>query len=702
MLRIKAKGHKDLITLVGNLAAISAGEYLEAEGTWVNDRQHGPQFKADNIEVHKPSSLEGIEKYLGSGLIKGIGPYYAKCLVEKFGKKVFKVIENESERLTEAAGIGYHRAQQITANWQEQTKVREIMVFLQSHGVGTSRATRIHKTYGDEAIKVVTENPYRLANDVRGIGFVSADIIAKNLGIPADSLIRARAGVNFTLMEATASGHCALLYEELKRSAADLLDLTEPVIENAIQAELEAGDLVEGSINSSKAIFLSAYYNHEKNIASKLKSLAAGKSNWQGIDIDKAIPWVEKKLKVSLADKQKEAVEMVLENKVSVITGGPGTGKTTLVKSILTILAAKKIQIKLCAPTGRAAKRLAESTGKEALTIHRLLEFNPAFAGFSFNAENPLDCDLLVIDESSMIDVTLMHSLLKALPISAALIIVGDVDQLPSVGAGQVLRDIIDSGLLTTVKLTEVFRQAAESKIISSAHLINQGEMPELKSSKEVSDFYFIEARAGDDLIAKVNKVVKDRIPQRFKFNPTRDIQVLCPMQRGGMGVRAFNVELQKLLNPSSEFIEKYGQKYAVGDKVMQTINNYDKEVYNGDIGFITKIDLGAQEITASFDSKQVEYATNDIDQLTIAYATTIHKSQGSEFLAVVMPLCMKHYMMLKRNLVYTGVTRAKKLLVIIGEEQALSMAITNDDSSHRLSKLKEWLIDENLNLLNS
>lgn len=695
VLRIKAKGHKELVTLVGNLAAISVGEHISASGFWVNNREHGLQFKANSLDVHRPHTLEGIEKYLGSGLIKGIGPYYAKRLVEAFGDEVFTIIEDEPGRLIEAEGIGQVRAKKITKDWIEQRKVREIMVFLQSHGVGTSRATKIYKTYGDQAIEIVKENPYKLARDIRGIGFISADLIAQNLGIASDSSIRARAGVNHTLIEATTDGNCGLLFETLEESAAKLLDLDSTIIKKAIQAELAAGDLITDTINNEKAIFLAAFYNYEKNIASKIKILNSGSKPWKDIEVVKALPWIEEKLKINLADKQKEAIKTALKNKVTVITGGPGTGKTTLVKSILTILKAKEVKIKLCAPTGRAAKRLSETTSQEAVTIHRLLDFNPSFYGFNFNEEKPLDCDLVVVDESSMIDVSLMQSLLKAIPNRAALIIVGDVDQLPSVGAGQVLKDIINSDSVPIIKLTEIFRQAAKSKIISNAHLINQGKVPNLSLEKDsnISDFYFIEAEPADDLIEKVKKVVKDRIPKRFKLDPIKDIQVLCPMQRGAMGVRAFNVELQTRLNSNTEFIEKYGQKYSVGDKVMQTSNNYDKEVYNGDIGFISKVNIEDQELTALFDEREVTYEFSDLDQLTIAYATTIHKSQGSEFPAVVMPLCMKHYIMLKRNLIYTGITRAKKLLVIIGQKKALGMAVRDNTSMQRLSKLREWLL---------
>jgi exodeoxyribonuclease V alpha subunit len=693
VIRVKVKGHKDLVTVTGNVPSISAGEYIKCSGIWHNDRNHGKQFKADFLKSLPPETLEGIERYLGSGLIKGVGAHFAKRLVSAFGDKVFEVIENKPDLLSTVEGIGKIRAQSICTNWQDQKIIREIMVFLQSHGVGTSRATRIYKTYGEKAIEVVSQNPYQLAKDIRGIGFVSADTIAGNLGIAKNSLVRARAGVAHVLLEATSDGHCGLPKEILIQNSRKLLEITKDLIELAIAEEIKLKTLIADTLNSTNTIFLTSYYVYEKNIAKILLNLAKSPVSWDKTDTTTIIPLVEEELNIILAESQKLAIDKALDNRLMVITGGPGTGKTTLVNSLLKTLAAKKLNIKLCAPTGRAAKRLSESTGLEATTIHRLLEIDPAYGGFKRNEESPLSCDYLVIDETSMVDVPLFYSLLKALPLHSALLLVGDVDQLPSVGAGQVLKDIISSKVISTVQLTEIFRQAATSNIITNAHRINHGILPNMQITREESDFYFVEAEHGDDIINKIITMVKERIPKKFNLNPVQDIQLLCPMQRGGAGARSLNIELQKVLNPNhTEGIIKFGQIFAVGDKVMQTENNYDKEVYNGDIGIIKAINEQDQEIIINFYNREVNYDYTDLDQITLAYATTIHKSQGSEYPAVIIPITMQSYMMLRRNLIYTAITRGKKLVVIIGQKKALAIAVKDNTSSHRYSKLQEWL----------
>ena len=694
VIRVKVKGHKDLVTVTGNVPSVSAGEYIKCSGIWHNDRNHGKQFKADFLKSLPPETLEGIERYLGSGLIKGIGAHFAKRLVSAFGDKVFEVIENKPNLLSTVEGIGKIRAQSICSNWQDQKIIREIMVFLQSHGVGTTRATRIYKTYGEKAIEVVSQNPYQLAKDIRGIGFVSADTIAGNLGIAKDSLVRARAGVAHVLLEATSDGHCGLPQEILVQNSAKLLEIEKDLIELAIAEEIKLKSLVTDTLNNLSTVFLASYYIYEKNIAKILLNLAKSPVSWDKTDTATIIPLVEKELNITLAESQKVAIEKALDNRLMVITGGPGTGKTTLVNSLLKTLAAKKLIIKLCAPTGRAAKRLSESTGLEATTIHRLLEIDPAYGGFKRNEESPLSCDYLVIDETSMVDVPLFYSLLKALPLHSALLLVGDVDQLPSVGAGQVLKDIISSKVISTVQLTEIFRQAATSNIITNAHRVNHGILPNMQITREESDFYFVEAEHGDDIINKIITMVKDRIPKRFNLNPIQDIQLLCPMQRGGAGARSLNIELQKVLNPNhTNGIVKFGQIFAIGDKIMQTENNYDKEVYNGDIGIIKAINEQDQDIIINFYNRDVTYDYTDLDQITLAYATTIHKSQGSEYPAVIIPITMQSYMMLRRNLIYTAITRGKKLVVIIGQKKALAMAVKDTTSSHRYSKLREWLV---------
>ena len=585
VLRVKARGQRDLITVVGHAAIISAGEFVQASGTWVNDRTHGVQFRASFLKATAPSTVEGIEKYLGSGMMRGIGPIYAKKLVRAFGVAVFDVVEQQPHRLREVTGIGPKRAEQITAGWAEQKVIREIMLFLHSNGVGTSRAVRIYKTYGADAIQLISENPYRLARDIRGIGFRTADQIAAKLGIEKTALIRVRAGISFALAEAMDDGHCGLPSEELIPLAQQLLEVSAELVDTALGLELQDGTVVADDLDGRRCLFLTGLYRAEREIAEKLKTLAVGEPPWPSIDAAKAIPWVEKRTKLALADSQQEAIRVALASKVLVITGGPGVGKTTLVNSVLKILLAKAVSVALCAPTGRAAKRLSESTGLEAKTIHRLLETDPRNGIFRRNEQEPLDCDLLVVDETSMVDVPLMRALLRAVPERAALLLVGDVDQLPSVGPGQVLADIIASGAVPVVRLTEVFRQAAESRIIVNAHRINQGLMPDL-APIEGGDFYFVDAADPEEAVRKVLTIVRERIAKRFGFDPIRDIQVLCPMNRGGLGARSLNIELQKALNPPGDIrIERFGRTFCPGDKVMQVENDYDKEVYNGDLG---------------------------------------------------------------------------------------------------------------------
>lgn len=696
VLQIKTRSNRDLVTLLGSAASIQPGEFVHASGRWDNHRDYGPQFKADFLKVTPPTTTEGIERYLGSGMIKGIGPVYAKKLVDAFREAVFEVIEQTPDKLKEIDGIGPVRAKRIAAGWADQKAIREIMLFLQSHGVGTARAVRIYKTYGVEAIPLMMENPYRLARDIRGIGFKTADEIAERLGIEKTSMVRARAGVSHTLMEAIGDGHCALPKDDLLELAAQILEVPKTSLPDALALELQEGNVIADNIGNKDCIFLPHLWHAEKTIAEKLGRLTLGAMPWPSIDPAKAIPWVENKLGVSLAESQKEAVAIALKAKALVITGGPGVGKTTIVNSILKIVIAKGIKVALGAPTGRAAKRLSESTGLEAKTIHRLLEFDPINGGFKRSADFPLECDLLVIDETSMVDVPLIAQLLRAVPDRAAVIIVGDADQLPSVGPGQVLADIIASGIVPVTRLTEIFRQAARSRIITNAHLVNRGHMPELTLAKDdETDFFFIDASEPEDAMSKIVELVKTRIPRRFGLDPIRDIQVLCPMQRGGVGARSLNVELQKALNSGSTgqpSVERFGYTYRVGDKVMQTENDYEKEVFNGDIGFVTAIDTDANEIMINFDGRTVTYGFGELDEIMLCYATTIHKSQGSEYPAVVIPIMMQHYMMLERNLVYTGITRGQKLVVLVGQKKAVGIAVRGSKDRGRWSKLRERL----------
>ncbi|WP_230312595.1 SF1B family DNA helicase RecD2 [Paracoccus lichenicola] len=634
VLRVKARGHRDLITVVGHAAMISAGEWITASGLWLNDRTHGLQFKAQFLKTSAPSSIEGIEKYLGSGMIRGIGPVYARRLVKAFGTDVLDIIEAEPERLREVGGIGPVRAAKIIAGWADQKVIREIMVFLHQHGVGTARAVRIFKTYGTDAVQVMSENPYRLARDIRGIGFRTADLLAGKLGIEKTASIRVRAGVSFALSEAMGDGHCGLPRAELTGLAEKLLEVPPALIVSAIGEELAEGSVTADRVGEADCIFLTGLYQAERAIAGHLERLRRGPLPWPAIDADRALPWIETRTGLSLAPSQAEAIRLALRSKVTVITGGPGVGKTTIVNAILRILAAKGVKLLLAAPTGRAAKRMTETTGLEARTIHRLLEFDPKAFAFKRNEDSPLDCDLLVIDETSMVDVPLMQSLMKALPPSAALLMVGDIDQLPSVGPGQVLADIIGSAAVPVVRLTEVFRQAAQSKIITTAHAINAGRLPDLAPPEGEADFYFVPARDPEEAVARIVELVSRRIPRRFGLDPIKDIQVLCPMNRGGVGARSLNIELQKALNPAGENkVERFGWTFAPGDKVMQVENDYDKDVYNGDIGTIEDVDADEGEVAVRFDDRTVTFAFGELDTLVPAYAATIHKSQGSEYL---------------------------------------------------------------------
>jgi exodeoxyribonuclease V alpha subunit len=640
VLRLKVKGERELITLIGHAPVVSPGEYASASGNWVTDREHGRQFRAVFVKIYPPTTLTGIERYLGSGMVKGIGPVYAGKLVKAFGAAVFDVIEQSPERLREIPGIGEVRARKITSGWADQKVIRSIMVFLHAHGVSTSRAVRIFKTYGQGAIEIVQENPYRLAQDIRGIGFLSADTIAQKIGIAKDSPLRAQAGISYALTEASGQGHCGLPYADLVPLAVKLLDIAESIIETAIAQEVADEVLLPDTVEGQACVFLAPLYYAEQSIAAQILRLDAGGTTLPAFEADKAIPWVEQKLSIQLADSQKEAIRLALSSKLLVITGGPGVGKTTLVNSILTIMTVKGVKPLLCAPTGRAAKRLSESTGLEAKTIHRLLEINPMNGQFKRNADNPLECDLLVADECSMIDVPLANQLLKAVATRTAVILVGDVDQLPSVGPGQFLTDLIDSGVVPVIRLTEVFRQAATSRIVRSAHQINRGVFPSLPEKGEASDFYLVAAEEPEVIAQTVVDLVQTRLPRKFEVDPIRDIQVLCPMNRGITGARGINQALQAVLNPPGEHsVEKFGNRFSVGDKVMQIENNYDRDVFNGDIGFVTGVDPDEEELAVAFDGRVVSYPFGELDELVLCYATTIHKSQGSEYPVVVIPI---------------------------------------------------------------
>ncbi len=698
VLRVRPHGnHPAIVTVVGHVAAIAQGERIRAQGEWRDDRNHGRQFVAERIAPLPMQGRAQIETFLASGAIKGVGPSTAHLMLVHFGEKVLDVLEHTPERLRELPGIGPTRAKMIGESWAAQRSTRELMLFLVDSGIGVARAGRIQKQFGADAVRVIQQNPYRLVREIRGIGFATADALALKLGLARDSIERIRAGVSHTLSEASTQGHCALPTSDLIESCAKLLAIPTDRIGEGITLELEAKRLVRDVLGGREAIFLPWLHRAEQVVGETLRRLARGRPPWPALDVAKALQWVERKTSVRLAPSQRAAVELMLRSKACVITGGPGVGKTTIVRSIVEIVGAKKMDILLAAPTGRAARRLGESTGREAKTIHRLLEINAQSGEFGRNESYPLECDLLIVDEASMIDVMLMQALVRALPAEAALLLVGDVDQLPAVGPGQVLADVIGSGAIPVVRLTEVFRQEAQSRIVVSAHAINEGRMPEL--SHRDGDFFFIRANDSAAAAERIVELVAERIPKRFGHDPLRAIQVLCPMRRGAAGVEGLNAALQKRLNARASKadaarIERLGTAFHAGDKVMQTVNNYEKDVFNGDTGVIVEIDAEAMTALVDVDGRVVEYADDELEDLVLAYATTIHKSQGSEYDAVVIALTMQHAIMLQRNLVYTAVTRGKKLVVIVGQENALSQAVRTTSTRSRWTKLRERLTE--------
>ncbi|MGM0428663.1 MAG: SF1B family DNA helicase RecD2, partial [Thermodesulfobacteriota bacterium] len=675
------------------------GEIIKMRGEWTNHPRYGEQFKIIHYKTSVPASVFGIQKYLGSGLIKGIGPVMAKRITKQFGKKTLDIIEEEIERLAEVEGIGEKRIRMIAQAWEAQKEIREVMLFLQSHGVSSGYATKIFKQYGDRSIQVVKENPYRLATDIFGIGFVTADRIAEKLGFDKHSELRAEAGILYVLNQLSDDGHVYYPYEPLIDKCIEILEVEREIISQALQTLSREDRIVIEELKglellgeSHTAVYLAKFHVSESGVANRLAALIKAPKSIRKIKTAKAIDWVQKQLSIRLAEKQVEAVRCSVENKVMVITGGPGTGKTTIINAILKIFSKLGVNILLAAPTGRAAKRMSETTGHEARTIHRMLEYSLQKGGFQKNEDHPLNCDLLIVDEASMVDIILMHHLMKAMPPQATFILVGDVNQLPSVGAGNVLKDIIGSGAVTVVELNEIFRQARESLIIVNAHKINGGIIPPLQSSGPSDDFYFIEQDDPNAVLRIILDLVSKRIPGRFGFDPIDEIQVLTPMHKGTVGAGNLNAELQKTLNPSGEGIMRGERTFRVGDKVMQIKNNYDKEVFNGDIGRIKQVDEENQEALISFDGKDVPYDYTDLDEIVLAYAVSIHKSQGSEYPAVIMPVLTQHYILLQRNLIYTGVTRGRKLVVMAGTKRALAIGVKNDKTQKRYTHLRNRL----------
>ncbi|HEX7180964.1 MAG TPA: ATP-dependent RecD-like DNA helicase [Thermoanaerobaculia bacterium] len=698
VVRLAVPGQRDLVTAVGNLLGVQPGESLRLTGAWISDPKYGRQFKVASYATVAPATLAGIEKYLGSGLIRGIGKALAARLVKSFGLATLDVIEGQPERLREVEGIGPHRSAAILRAWEEQREIKEVMVFLQSHGVSTHYAIKIYKFYGPQATELVKENPYRLAADIYGIGFRTADKIASALGIPRDAPQRIEAGALHLLSEAADRGHLYLPRQSLVEEAKELLGAEPWRVEQAVAALAESGQAVVEPLAAAPAdpaeasVYLKPLHIAETGIADRVRDLLVQPPLPFEIDLDRALEWFEKGERIALAPQQRQAIRSGLTRKMLVITGGPGTGKTTLVRGIVRILEKKKQKVLLAAPTGRAAKRLAEATGGEASTLHRLLEFNPRTRAFDRNREHPLACDLLIVDEVSMLDALLTYHVLRAVPDPARVIFVGDVDQLPSVGPGRVLSDLIRSDAVEVVRLTEIFRQAERSLIVVNAHRVNQGQMPVLEAVDSDGDFFFIERREPEEIVETIAHLVTKRIPASFGVDPVEQIQVLTPRNRGPLGTEALNARLRELLNPEGPTVTRGGHSLRVGDKVMQVRNNYDLEVFNGDLGRVAEIDEVDHLVRVTMDGRDVVYDFASIDELTLAYACSIHKSQGSEYPCVVIPLHTTHYLMLQRNLLYTAITRAKRLAVLVGEERALRIAVGNRRVRTRHTRLAERL----------
>lgn len=685
VMKVKVKGYDDLVTLVGNLLEVPAGAVLLCEGEWRVDKRYGQQFQCETWEEVMPATAYGIEKYLGSGLVKGIGPKFAKLIVGHFGTDTIEVIETDIERLYEVPGISKKRVEKIRESWEKQKDIKNVMLFLQGFGVSTAYAAKIYRQYGKESIDNVKENPYRLADDIWGIGFKTADGIARKMGYEMNDERRLRSGLIYTLNQLADEGHCYAEEEQLIATAKQLLEADEECIRTAMTHAIETEDLMlDGT-----AIYLPPFYYAECGTANRLNTLVHTKEAGSIFTARFDLAKLQRETGIEYDEVQVEAIRQAIASKVMVLTGGPGTGKTTTTKAIIAALQSAGMRILLAAPTGRAAKRMSEATGMEAKTIHRLLEYNPQ-DGYKRNDENPLEGDALIVDECSMIDIILMNNLTKALPTTMRLVLVGDIDQLPSVGAGNVLRDIIDSGVIPVVRLTRIFRQAQSSRIVMSAHSINRGCFPDISNGQH-TDFFFMKQEEPEKVAETIVSLVRDRLPKAYR-QPNANIQVLTPMQRGVVGAANLNVALQQALNHNTAALVRGGYTFKEGDRVMQLRNNYDKDVYNGDLGYVRSVDMEERTLTVDFDGQMVEYEASELDELTLAYATTIHKSQGSEYPIVVMPVLMTHYVMLQRNLIYTGITRAKKICVLVGQTKALAYAIHNMKVLKRNTRLKERL----------
>ena len=685
VLKVNMKDYRDLVTVVGTFGDLFVGTVLLCEGYWHEDRKYGRQFKAAKWEEVLPATAYGFEKYLGSGMIRGIGPKYASRIVERFGTDTIDIIDSQPEKLLEIPGIGKERLRRIRESWEQQKEVKNIMIFLQNYGVSTAFATKIFKTYGNDSIRVVRENPFRLADDIWGIGFKTADALAETekMGWQTDDPLRCRSGLFYTLNQLSEDGHVYATREQLTQAAAELLEVDPAPVEKAVDLAITQADLVE----EKDAVYLPAFHHAEKGVADKLLQLlhVPVQMSLPNLDFDR----IQRETGIAYDDIQKMAITTALSQNVVIITGGPGTGKTTITRGILQALQQSRQKVLLAAPTGRAAKRLSEATGKDAKTIHRLLEFKPP-QGYQRNADHPLEGDVLIVDEASMIDIILMNALLNAIPEEMKLVIIGDTDQLPSVGPGNVLRDMIESDVIPVVRLTRIFRQAQRSRIVMNAHRINEGKFPNISNGRD-TDFFFLEQEDPEAAAEEIVNLIENRLPRAYGLSPF-EIQILTPMQRGVIGAAALNTRLQQLLNPQEQVLHRGGIAFGQRDKVMQIRNNYDKDVYNGDIGTVTKVDLDERMLYAEFDGRTVSYEVSELNELVLAYATTVHKSQGSEYPIISMPIMMYHFVMLQRNLIYTGITRAKKIMILVGQKKALAYCIHNLTVDQRNSRLRQRL----------
>lgn len=689
--RLKMPRKQDLITIVGALPPIQPGEKVRCQGLWKMNASHGMQFEVKECSIEAPTDLIGIQKYLASGLIYGIGPAYAERIIKKFGVKTLEIIDQNPDLLSEVEGLGTKRIGRIKESWVSQRCIRKIMFFLQRYGISPSYAHKLYKVYGDKAEETLEENPYALAKTIHGIGFKAADAIAEKIGIKKDAPIRIDSGIEFLLWELSQEGHTCYPMDQFVKKAEEVFGVALTLIEERLAILVKEGKIHVEVIEEVPFVWLKGLFLSEVGIANEIKRIKNAPSNLRAVDRDKAIDWVEKELRINLAPNQQEAVKQSLCEKFHIITGGPGTGKSTITKAILAITSKLTRRIILAAPTGRAAKRMSEITRKEAFTIHSLLQYDFKEGGFRRNRENPLQADLIIIDESSMIDTSLMYHLLKAIPTEARVLFVGDIHQLPSVGPGNVLKDMIDSEKLPVTTLNKIFRQAAGSLIITNAHRINEGRLPVLKN-EENGDFFFVQKEEGKEVLDEILDLVSKRLKEHYKLDPIEAIQVLAPMKRGVIGTHSLNVALQERLNPNKEGHFHAGSRFSVGDKVMQIRNNYQKEIYNGDIGRIEAIN--EDQILINYDGKSIPYGLNELDEVTLAYATSIHKYQGSECPCVVIPVHTSHFVMLHRNLLYTGVTRGKRLVVLVGQLKAVAMAVANDDVKKRFTSLRFKLLN--------